>query len=103
MASKQNIAQYPNGFTDGVTIRGVPVLNTYSGQIWWVDSAGAQIGDGKFNRPFATIDTAINHASEGDTILVKAGHTETITAAAGIDADVAGISIIGLGQGRRLG
>ena len=101
MASKQNIAQYPNGFTDGVAIRGLPVLNTYSGQIWWVDAAGAQIGDGKFNRPFATIDTAINHASAGDTILVKAGHTETITAAAGIDADVAGISIIGLGQGRR--
>ena len=101
MASKQNIAQYPNGFTDGVTIRGVPVLNTYSGQVWWVDASGAQIGDGKFNRPFATIDTAINHASAGDTILVKAGHTETITAAAGIDADVAGISIIGLGQGRR--
>ena len=101
MASKQNIAQYPNGFTDGVTIRGLPVLNTYSGQIWWVDAAGAQIGDGKFNRPFATIDTAINHASAGDMILVKAGHTETITAAAGIDADVAGISIIGLGQGRR--
>ena len=101
MASKQNIAQYPNGFTDGVTIRGVPVLNTYSGTVWWVDASGAQIGDGKFNRPFATIDTAINHASAGDTILVKAGHTETITAAAGIDADVAGISIIGLGQGRR--
>ena len=101
MASKQNIAQYPNGFTDGVVIRGVPVLNTYSGAVWWVDAAGAQIGDGKFNRPFATIDTAINHASAGDTILVKAGHTETITAAAGIDADVAGISIIGLGQGRR--
>lgn len=101
MASKQNIAQYPNGFSDGVTIRGLPVLNTYSGQVWWVDAAGAQIGDGKFNRPFADIDTAINHASAGDTILVKAGHTETITAAAGIDADVAGISIIGLGQGRR--
>src|SRR3990167_3719431 len=98
---KQSIAQYPNGFTDGVTVRGVPLLNTYSGQVWWVDASGAQIGDGKFNRPFATIDTAINHASAGDTILVKAGHTETVTAAAGIDADVAGISIIGLGQGRR--
>lgn len=101
MASKQNIAQYPNGFTDGVTIRGVPVLNTYSGQVWWVDASGAQIGDGKFNRPFATIDTAINHASAGDTILVKAGHTESLAAAAAIDADVAGISITGLGQGRR--
>jgi len=59
---KQSIAQYPNGFTDGVTVRGVPLLNTYSGQVWWVDASGAQIGDGKFNRPFANIDTAITTA-----------------------------------------
>ena len=31
--------------------------------------------------------------------MVKAGHTETVTAAAGLALDVAGITIIGLGNG----
>lgn len=48
-----------------------------------------------------TIDAAIGkcNASVGDIIYVMPGHAETISAAAGIDADVIGISIIGLGQG----
>ena len=99
MAVKQSIAQYPNGFTDGVAIRGYPILSNYSGNIWWVDSNAAQTGDGKFNRPFATIDIAINHCAVGDTILVKAGHAETLTTATGLVPDVAGVSIIGLGTG----
>lgn len=53
-------------------------------------------------RPFATIDYAIGQctASRGDVIYVLPGHSETITAAGGIDADVIGIKIIGLGEGR---
>jgi hypothetical protein len=47
-----------------------------------------------------TIDAAINKctASVGDVIYVMPGHAETI-AAAGIDVDVIGLSIIGLGKG----
>ncbi|MCR4339895.1 MAG: hypothetical protein NUW01_08425 [Gemmatimonadaceae bacterium] len=100
MANVQNgIAQYPKGFTSGVTVRGLPILNSYSGNVWYVDSNGAQIGDGKFNRPFAAIDTAINHASAGDIIVVKAGHTETLVAAGAITLDVAGLSVVGEGTG----
>lgn len=53
------------------------------------------------DRFFSTIDAAIGActADAGDVILVMPGHTESISAAAGIAADVAGISIIGLGQG----
>lgn len=98
---QQGIAQYPKGFTAGVAIRGMPILNSYSGNIWWVDSNGAQSGDGKFNRPFLTIDAAINHASADDIIMVKAGHAETITTATDLVPDVAGISIVGLGTGTR--
>jgi hypothetical protein len=49
----------------------------------------------------ATIDYAVGltTANKGDIIVVAPDHVETITAAAGIDADVAGISIIGLGNG----
>jgi hypothetical protein len=51
--------------------------------------------------PVATIDYAIGlcTANKGDRIYVMPGHAETISAAAGIDCDVAGISIIGLGNG----
>jgi hypothetical protein len=55
--------------------------------------------DGKV-RYYSTIDAAINActASAGDTIYVLPGHTEAITSGS-IAADVAGISIIGLGSG----
>lgn len=51
--------------------------------------------------PFATIDYAIGRctASRGDLIYVMPGHAETITTASAIAADVAGVSIIGLGSG----
>lgn len=49
----------------------------------------------------ATIDAAIGlcTANAGDVIVVLPGHTETVANATTIVADVAGISIIGLGQG----
>lgn len=52
-------------------------------------------------RFFATVDAAINAttANAGDTIFVMPGHTETIATASGITSDVAGVSIIGLGEG----
>jgi hypothetical protein len=59
-------------------------------------------GGGKSpDSPLATIDYAVGlcTANKGDIIYVLPGHTETISAAAGIDLDVAGISVIGLGRG----
>ena len=52
------------------------------------------------SRFFATVDAAIGActANAGDTILVLPGHTETVTATS-IAHDVAGVSVIGLGQG----
>lgn len=96
------ISNYPNGFANGVTVRGVPLLNTYGGAVFWVHSGTGSDGNkGTFDRPFATIDTAIGActANRGDVIMVKPGHAETITAAAGIALDVAGVSIVGLGNG----
>lgn len=56
---------------------------------------------GPMDAPFASIDYAIGQctANQGDIIYVLPGHTETISAAGGITADVAGVSIIGLGYG----
>lgn len=104
-------SNYPNGFADGVTIKGVPLLQTHPGKVFWVyngtailpgQRGGSNGNKGTFDAPFSTIDYAIGQcvANRGDIIFVKAGHSETITAAAGIDADVAGIAIVGLGTGR---
>ena len=56
--------------------------------------------DGKL-RYFATIDAAVSActASAGDIILVAPGHTEALSDATSLNLDVAGISIIGLGNG----
>ncbi len=97
------ISNFPNGFADGVNIRGLPLLMSYPGKIFWVDSVAGSNGNsaGSFDRPFGTIDYAIGRctASKGDIIVVKAGHTETIAGAAGIALDVAGVAIMGLGVG----
>lgn len=94
------ISNYPNGFAGGLNVRGLPVLNSYGGSVFWVDSGTGSDGNkGTFDRPFATIDYAIGRctASNGDIILVYPGHAETVTSS--ITADIAGISIVGLGNG----
>lgn len=96
------MSNYPNGFANGVTVRGMPLLSAYPGAVFWVDSVnGADGNDGTFGRPWATIDYAIGlcTASRGDIIVAKAGHAETLTAAAGILFDIAGVALIGLGSG----
>lgn len=92
---------YPKGFSDGITIKGVPILNTYSGNVWWVDSGvGSNGNSGKTpDKPFASVTYAVTRlaANNGDIILVAAGHTETPTAT--INVNTAGGKIVGLGTG----
>lgn len=80
-----------------------PVGNVYfvdSGHASAADSAGTNWGKSK-DEPFATIDYAVGKctANNGDYIIVMPGHTETVTAAAGLDLDVAGITLVGVGSG----
>jgi len=73
--------------------------------VWYVDSAEATgTEDGtSWATATDTLDEAISLAGvvadDADIILVAAGHSETLTAADGVDCDVAGITIIGLGNG----
>lgn len=86
---------------------GLPVLldaSKFTGNIFYVDSAVGtdSVGYGSTpDAPFDSIDYAVGQcvANQGDVILVLPGHAETINAAAAIDLDVAGISVIGLGNG----
>jgi len=96
------VSNFPGGFANGITIRGVPLSVSHPGNVFWVDSgAGSNGNKGTFDRPFSTIDYAVGRctADNGDIIFVKPGHTETVTAAGGLDLDVAGIAVIGLGTG----
>jgi hypothetical protein len=93
-------------FPNGASSFGMPVLPGVApttGSIFFVHSGtGGSGADGLSpTTPLATVDQAINKctASKGDTIFVMPGHSETIAAADGWDADVAGIRIIGLGWG----
>lgn len=77
--------------------------NTPPGNVLYVHSGtGTSTGPGfSPEAPYSTIDAAINAttATNGDVILVLPGHAETITGAAGFALDVAGVSVIGLGEG----
>jgi len=97
-----SISNYPCGFANGINVRGMPLLSSYPGQVFWVDSVNGSDGNkGTFDRPFASIDYAVGRctANRGDIIVAKAGHSETVTAAGGIALDVAGIALVGLGTG----
>lgn len=79
----------------------------HPGNMFFADSgAGAQGADSAgYGRnpdsPFLTIDYAVAFctANNGDRIYAMPGHAETISAAAGLALDVAGVTVVGLGEG----
>ena len=99
-------------FPSGISSFGVPVLGaggigvpTTTGNYWFVSSTLGNDGNlgTSASSPFGTIGRALTSgfaaANQGDVIVVMPGHTETITAAAGINLNVAGVTIVGLGTG----
>jgi len=76
------------------------------GNVWFVNSGATYCSDTAGygqnpDKPFATLDYAIGKctANQNDTIYVLPGHAESLTTAIGVNVDVAGIRIIGIGQG----
>ena len=105
-----SISNYPSGFADGVLINGMPLTLTNPGKVFWVYSGtallsgqrgGSDGNKGTFNAPFSTLDYAVSQctANRGDVVMVKPGHSETIASATALALDVAGVAVIGLGQG----
>lgn len=101
------LTNYPGG----ISSFGIPVLpgldRPYTGQVLFVCNAsgynGSDNNDGtRPDRPLSTVAKAITlaTASNDDVIYVMKGHAENITAAAAIACSKAGVSIIGLGNGR---
>jgi hypothetical protein len=105
-------SNYPNGFTAGLTIRGLPINVTNPGQVFFVNSTtviadggvgGSNGNPGTYQKPFATIAYAVTRckANRGDVVMVMPGHTESVIAAATISVANGGVSIIGLGTGNK--
>lgn len=98
------LTNHPNG----VSSYGIPILPNQTpqlstGKVFFVHSGTGSNGNTGSDpaHALASIDTAVGKctASKGDTIFVMPGHTETVTAANGLDLDVAGIAVVGLGRG----
>ncbi len=103
------IANYPAGFSNGVVIRGHPILQTQSGNTFWVSnntvllrgqSAGSNQNKGDFNHPFSTLAYALTQCKDGagDVIYIKPGHTETIIAAGTVTQSASNVTVVGLGH-----
>lgn len=95
-------------YGNGVSINGylqARNLARSQGDVYYVDDGGTDSASGVRgktpDKPFASIDFAIGQcaANQGDRIFVLPGHAETISTATGLVADIAGISIIGIGEG----
>ena len=94
----------PNGFINrgSMNLLGAGELFT-TGNVYYVDSVRGSDGnlgtDPDF--PKASIDNAVSScvADQGDIIVAMPNHVETVIAAAGLDLDIAGITLIGLGSG----
>lgn len=79
-------------------------FQSHPGSIFFVHATTGTNGAGygqNPDAPVATLDYAIGlcTASKGDTIYLMPGHAENIANATGCAIDVAGVRIIGLGQG----
>jgi hypothetical protein len=104
MIKDRNIAD--DACISSTKIQGLQGVAPITGEVFYVAKSGLQARTWLQKRVpesklFLTIDAAIGActANRGDVIYVCPGHTETIAVAGGITADVAGISIIGLGNG----
>jgi hypothetical protein len=98
-------------FPQGLSSFGVPLLGgptpPSTGLVFWVDSnAGFAAGaNGDIDNPFPTIVAALADSrlltNTDVTIMVKARHAETVTAAGTLTISKAGVRILGLGRGRQ--
>lgn len=93
-------------FPNGVSSYGMPVLpgpQLTTGSVFFVDSTtGKSANSGKSPLlPRSTVDLGNNlcTANKGDIIYVMPNHAESITTAAALALDTAGVSVIGLGRG----
>lgn len=103
-------SNYPNGFANGVTIRGLPINVSYPGKMWFLNNSGtvtpggiggSDLNPGTYQKPFATLAHALAKCvtNRGDIIAVMPGHAETFSSATALTINVSDVLIIGMGAG----
>lgn len=114
-------SNFPNGFANGISVRGIPLLQAQPGQVFWLNnsgigipgsSSGADGHPGTFTRPFATLQYAMTQCVDGrgDIIMVGPGHLEILSVGTlplvtntlptgGANLTCAGVAVIGMGSG----
>ena len=106
MKVKDLIERY--GPVVSAVLANVPEAFVGNGNVWFVDSGNANATDANDgihghtpDLPLATIHYAnqLCTASQGDTILVAAGHTEAVADSDELELDVAGVTVQGYGSG----
>ncbi len=105
------MSHYPNGFADGVSIRGIPINVAHPGKVLFVGNStvpqpggmtGSDGNPGTYQQPLATLQKAIDNSvdARGDIIFVLPGHSETIATASALTVNKAALAIVGLGVGQ---
>jgi len=113
-------SNFPQGFANGLQVRGMPLLQMQPGQIFWVNNSvvlnpgargGSDSNRGTFQSPFATLAGALASGpgsqtngqgvvgGRGDIIFIGPGHKETLSNATSLLLNQAGVAVIGLGAG----
>nr|MDD5328084.1 hypothetical protein [Phycisphaerae bacterium] len=89
------------GFIDEIDALDLEGVINGTGETFYVDSGAAGGAGTSWATAVVTIDEAVNlcTANRGDIIYVAQGHAENIAGAAGVACDIAGIKIIGCGEG----
>ena len=102
---------FPSGFNSGLNVRGMPILNTYPGAVFWIDSSSGSDGNpGTWQQPLASTAGALalstGYASlrqplagRDDLLVYKAGHQETISTATALNIATSGIQMLSMGYG----
>src|SRR5690242_601991 len=90
---------FPNGYPNGVSLRGMPVLNNYAGNVYWVNQTTGTDAGGKYGTqmaPFASLTFALSQCVDGrgDIILLAPGYAETVSTAGQIVINKSNVAII---------
>lgn len=100
------MSTFPGGFAGGLVVQGVPVVNSWPGRVFWVDSVnGSDNNRGTFARPFASITGAqsimssAGNVTTNDLLIAKPNHTETVSSVTGMVLTQSGLTIVGMGSG----
>ena len=106
-----SMTNFPQGFANGLSVRGMPLQQMQPGQVYFVGNssilnpgqhAGSDSSRGTFLDPLATLNYAVNTActpGRGDIVFILPNHAETISNATTLLLKGSGVAVIGLGAG----